>query len=116
MFWKLSTVNSCGDNVDVDLVAGRDIGILVLVGHRKLVDLLAGDIFLGVLPHDIAAGLEAFDVMAGDAYIYFPDVQVGIGGIAIIQRHADGLYGFIDIKHLAVFDAVRVGPAKAQYL
>ena len=101
-----------GDDVD-DLVAGGNIG-RVLIGHQ-LIDLLSGDLFFRVLANDVPAGLETFDMMPGDTYIDLADVEIGVGRIAIVQRHADGLDRLVDIEDLPVFDAIGVSAAEPQY-
>src|SRR5882757_7985313 len=95
------------DHID-DLVAGRDIS-LILVGN-KLVDLSAGNFVIGILPNDVPPGLQALDMMAGNAHVYFRDLQVGIGSIAIIQGHLNGFDRLVYIQDLSMFHSVGVSP------
>src|SRR5258708_3116306 len=98
------------DHVD-DLVAGGNIG-LVLIGD-KLVDLPAGDLVIGILANDVSPGLQALDMMTGNTYVYLGDLQVGIGGIAIIQGHLNGLDRLVYIQHLSMLDTVGISPSKS---
>src|SRR5450432_1914514 len=75
------------DYVD-DLVARRNIGFILI--SDQLVYFFLGNLILRILPDDIAAGLQAFNMMSRNAHIYFRYNQVGIRSIAIIQGHSDG--------------------------
>src|SRR5882724_1782820 len=99
-----------GDHVD-DLVSRGNIG-LILVGH-ELIDLFAGDLIIRALAYDIAAGLQALDMVTRDPNIDFTDLQVGVGAVAVIQGHPDSLDGLIDIQYLPVLDPIGVGTSES---
>src|SRR5258707_47973 len=60
--------------------------------------------------------VTGFDMMTGNANIYIFHVKVRIRGEAIFQCSANGLDGFINVKHLAMFNAIGVGFTKTKYL
>src|SRR5690349_1790121 len=69
------------NNID-DLVAGGNISF-VLVGY-ELVYFTLRNFIVVVLANDIAARLQAFDMMTGNTNIPLTDLGIGVGGIAIL--------------------------------
>jgi len=86
------------------------IGNRVVVAQR--VNLGALDLCIGILPNDIAARLQTFDVMTGNANINIPDLEIRIAFVAVQQCLLDSLDRLIDIQHLSMLNAVAVGAAK----
>src|SRR5438045_1087062 len=95
-----------------DLVTGRNISF-VLISHQ-LIYFRLRDFFLCILSHDVAAGLQTFDVVPSNSNIHFIHFQVGVRSIAVFQRSFDGFDRFIDIQYLSMLHTVAVGAAKSK--
>jgi hypothetical protein len=65
-------------------------------------------------PDDIPTGLKAFDMMSGDADIYFVDFEVGVRFDTVLHCLLDGTDGLIDVQHHTVLHSIAVCLSEAE--
>ncbi len=78
-----------------DFIAGRDVGA-VLICH-KTINLCLRNFIIQRLAYNISTGLQAFNMVACNAYIYLAHLEVWIGCITIFQRRFYGFNGKVNI-------------------
>ena len=101
------------NNID-DLITCRNIST-ILIRHQP-VDFFLTDFFFYILTNDIAPGLQTFNMMTGDTYIYFTNLEIRIGCIAVFQCSLNGFDGLINVQHHSMLNAIAVGPAETKDL
>jgi hypothetical protein len=98
----------------VNYLVARGYKGFALVLHQ-LVNLPLLNFRVGVLPHNVAAGLQAFYVVARNAHVHLGYFKVGVAGGAVGKRRLYAFYGLVNVQHLPVLHAVAVGAPKAKY-
>jgi hypothetical protein len=83
---------------------------------NQLIDLRLNDLLFGALAYNVAACLETFNVVTGNADIDLLDAEGWVGGQAIFHGRPDRFNGLVDVEYLAVLHSIGVSATKPEDL